>query len=63
LGSGGEQVGHEGLQVGASGGLDRCAAGTQEGIGLAETDQTGSDRPLGAVLGAQVPLERADEGL
>jgi hypothetical protein len=53
---------HEGLKVGTGGGLDRGAADAQKGVGLPQTDQVGSDYALGAVLGAQVPLERADEG-
>jgi hypothetical protein len=37
--------------------------GAQEGVGLAEADQVGGDGALGAVLGPQVPLEGADEGV
>jgi hypothetical protein len=61
-GAAGEQVGQERLQVGAGGGLDRGAVGAQEGIRLAKGDEVGGHGALGAVLGAQVPLERADEG-
>ena len=57
-----EHVFQERLQVGTGGGLESGASGAQEGVGLAQTDQVGGDGALGAVLGAQVPLEGADEG-
>jgi hypothetical protein len=58
---GGQQVAHERLQVGASGGLDACTSAAQEHVGLPHRDEVGGDGAPGAVLGMQVPLERADE--
>jgi hypothetical protein len=57
----GKHVGHERLQVRAGGGLQGGTAGAQEDVGLAQADEVGLDRPFGAVEGAQVPLEGADE--
>ena len=74
----GEDVGHERFQVGAGGRLKGGGAKRgaltlisapapvgslpQEGLGLAQAEQVGGDGPLGAVLGAHVPLERPSEG-
>jgi hypothetical protein len=55
------QVAHERLQVAAVGLGQLLAAGMQERLGLAGGDQVGGHRGVGAVGGAQVPLERAEQ--
>jgi hypothetical protein len=56
-----EQVGEEVLKVGAGGVAQADAAGVQEGLDLMEVLQVVADGPLGAVGGAQVALEGAEE--
>jgi hypothetical protein len=62
-GPAGEQVAQVGLQVGPAGLGEGSASGSQERLGLAEGDQVGGYRLVGAVLGAQVPLEGAEQGV
>jgi hypothetical protein len=63
-GPSGEQVAQVGFQVGPAGlGEGGAPAPGQEGLGLAEADQVGGYRLVGAVLGAQVPLEGAEQGV
>ena len=57
----GEQVAQKRLQVGPAGAREAEAAGGQERLGLAGGDQVGGHRLVGAVLGAQVPLEGAQQ--
>jgi hypothetical protein len=57
----GEQVAHERLKVGAAGLGKLGAASAQERLGLAGGDQVGGHGGVGAVGGAQVPLERAEQ--
>jgi hypothetical protein len=56
----GEQVRHEGLEVGPGGGLQAGATLTQD-VGLPHGDQIGGDGAGEAVLGIEVSLEGADE--
>jgi hypothetical protein len=60
-GTAGEQVGEEVLKVGAGGIAQAHATGLQEGLDLMEALQVVAHGPLGAVGGAQVALEGAEE--
>jgi hypothetical protein len=57
----GEQVAEERLQVGPAGVDQADAPRGQERFGLAERHQVAGDSALRAVLGAQVPLEGAEQ--
>jgi hypothetical protein len=59
--SGGEQVGEEVLEVVLGGVLEASAAAAEEHLGLVKALEVVLNRALRAVLGAKVPLERADQ--
>jgi hypothetical protein len=59
----GQQVAQERLEVAAGGRLQAGATLAQEGVGLPHGDEIGGDGAGRAVLGVQVPLQGADEGV